>query len=63
MTEVIHHETDSSSNSLLAVVLVLVIAIGGFLLWRYAGNSEPKEEGAINIELTAPSGNNEPAAN
>jgi hypothetical protein len=53
MTEIIH-DNDSSNNGLLAVILIVVIAIGGFLLWRYARTTEPKTPDIINVQVTPP---------
>ncbi len=55
MTEVIR-EVDSSNNGLLAVILIVVIAIGGFLVWRFSAKEQPQEPGGIDIQLTAPAG-------
>ncbi len=59
MADVIHeiHEGDSSSNALMVVVLIIVIAVAGFLLWRYlpAKQSETNQPG-VNVTVTLPNG-------
>jgi multidrug resistance efflux pump len=56
MTEVIH-EVDSSSGGLMAVVLIVVIAIGGFLIWRFTTNGQTTgTTDTINVQVTPPAG-------
>ena len=54
MTEIIH-DTDNSNGGLIAVVLVVVIAIGGFLVWRFSDRAPAdKTSDTINLEITNP---------
>ncbi|MDO8601841.1 MAG: hypothetical protein Q7R62_01770 [bacterium] len=50
MTEVIH-DVDSSNGGIMAVILIIVIAIGGFLVWRFTTNAPDKEPGTVNVQI------------
>ena len=58
MADVIHEQDSGNNSAMLAVIIILVIAIGAFLLWRFlpakqntGGNSQP----TVNINLGASS--------
>jgi hypothetical protein len=60
MTEIIR-EVDSSNSGLIAVILVVVVAIGGFLVWRYADNKPAQDTNdTINVQVTPPATNPTP---
>lgn len=54
MTEIIH-DTDGGNSGLIAVVLVVVVAIGGFLIWRFSDNTPAKDASdIIDVQVTPP---------
>ncbi len=56
MTEIIHHDVDSGANSALMVVLiVIVVALAGFFLWKL--NQQPAPDDGTNIQIQLPDGN------
>jgi hypothetical protein len=59
MAEVIHHE-DGTNSALLTVLIIVVIAIGAFLLWRYlpgrSANTGGTSQPGVNVNLNTGGG-------
>ncbi len=55
--------TDTGGWAVAVIILIAIVAIGGFFAWRYyrAPAAAPASNGGANINVTIPAGNGEEA--